>query len=251
MVKLENPFHSAIDSSEDIEWRLERFKVMMKSKFPSYLTPEMENAARFFFSSPSADQIIDRRGISEEESASRCSQFFQINLDIFGDFVKSDEFLAYKLFIEDKIGNNDEVIGKEYVLNFHRIGYFRAMFCELLGIFKAIEKKSDRERAVILLETIEGALFNLIFSPDPTAKSVKLFNQSQQSKQARSERAKKPRELALNTAIDAEVSGTDISRAYKAAESILSAVNCRLATSGFEPVKLDAVARRLKKRRVL
>ena len=57
--------------------------------------------------------------------------------------------------------------------------------------------------------------------------------------------ARAPSEAALIAAIKAEQGTEDPARPYKVAGAILDGVNRRLELAGFEPVKIDKIARRL------
>jgi len=68
-----------------------------------------------------------------------------------------------------------------------------------------------------------------------------------QSAQARESRSKKPEEIALRAAIEAECGTGPVAHPSKEAERILSAVNGRLQKDGFPKVSKDVVYRRLVK----
>ena len=77
------------------------------------------------------------------------------------------------------------------------------------------------------------------------------FVLSKQAKVARRKKGSNPRQDAITAAIEAEQAAAPTLRPYKDALAMLDAVNRRLETAGFAPVKVDVVRRRLEKRAAL
>jgi hypothetical protein len=129
--------------------------------------------------------------------------------------------------------------------------YLLIRFLEMVGYIECIDDEDVREKAFKALLRIWSSAVSGLDRPALNSPTALHFTRAEQAKAARARRSASPKERALNSAIDAELGGATVSRPTKEADAMLDAVNRRLSESGFEPVKLDVVRRRLEKRAAL
>jgi hypothetical protein len=112
--------------------------------------------------------------------------------------------------------------------------------------------KGSNPPAALMLPIIEAAYdigkYCVVTPP------VKKFIARERAEHARHERSRTPKEIAVRDAIKAEyeaISGkgtpVDLTRPYKAAETLLDSVNARLETAAVKPLNSKALGDRLKR----
>lgn len=158
------------------------------------------------------------------------------------------EFMNYWTFIAKEIryGNEDAIEQtKKLVKTIHKCeNYYKS----LKSILECVDDPDRKNHGMYFLEELYSIFSDVMFFSNPASKTTQHYYQSKQSEEARTKRAEKPEIAALHAAIDKELQGNPINHPYKQAESILDSVNKHLKESHFNPVKVDSIARFLKKR---